>query len=177
MAGVRDSGFVAVGRIVKPHGIHGEAAVFPLSDEEARFAPGARVFLSPTPEGERETTPVTIEASRLHKGRRLVRLERFEDRTRVEQRVGWYLVIPREEADAALGEDEVYLHALPGREVRTPDGRRIGRVVDVLETEGTPLLEIEAPGGRRLLPFVRAFVREVGEEAIVAEPPAGWDEI
>lgn len=171
-------GHVAVGRIVRPHGVKGEALVFALTDHLERFAEGERLLLSPTPEVGERTVEVAIEASRVHKGRPLLKLDRFVDRTQVEQRVGWYLVIPYEAADAALEEDEYFLHALPGREVRTADGRRLGEVVDVLVTDGPPLLEIGEPGERRrLLPFVREFVRAVGEDAVVVEPPEGWEEL
>ncbi|MBW3660944.1 MAG: ribosome maturation factor RimM, partial [Gemmatimonadetes bacterium] len=51
MAGAPD--YVAVGKIVKPHGVKGEALVFTLTDHLERFAEGQRLLLSPTPEGDR----------------------------------------------------------------------------------------------------------------------------
>lgn len=153
--------------------------MFPLTEHGERFAEGTTVLLSGTPEGERGTVPATVLGSRLHKGRRLLRLDRIEDRTTAEQRAGWYLVIPREEADEARAEDEHFLHALVGRAVRTAEGSELGGVIDVVETNGPPLLEIGRPGEprRRLLPFVRAFVREVTDEVVVVEPPEGWEEL
>jgi len=152
--------------------------VFALTDRAERFAVGETLFLSPTPDGERGVTPVTIHASRLHQGRRLLKLDRIDDRTHAEQRAGSYLVIPYATADEAREEGEFFLHALVGREVRAEDGRRLGVVVDIMEPKGAALLEIgEAGGARRLLPFIREFVREVGEDAIVVSPPAGWEEL
>ena len=152
-------------------------AVFPFTAHLERFQAGRRVFLSSTPEGE-DAVPVRIESSRSHAGRVLLKLERVESRTVAEQTVGQYLVIPRAEAEEARQEGEFFLHALVGRPVVTADGRRLGDVADVLEPAGSAMLEIATPGGaRRLLPFVREFVREVRAEAIVVEPPEGWEEI
>ncbi|HUP19488.1 MAG TPA: ribosome maturation factor RimM [Gemmatimonadota bacterium] len=169
---------LAVGRIVSPHGLRGEALVFLLSEEESRFAEGARLHLSPTPEGEGGMVEVTIEASRPHKGKRILKLDRFADRTMVERRVGWYLVVPYEAAEAERADDEFFLHALMGRDVRTADGRLLGQVTDILDSDGPPLLEFgQVGGGRRLLPFVKEFVAEVTDQAVVVTPPDGWEEI
>jgi 16S rRNA processing protein RimM len=168
---------VAIGRLVKPHGIHGEVAVFPLTSHPERFAPGREVWLSPTAEGG-EGVPVRIEASRAHAGRYLLKMDRIENRTAAEQMAGHFLLIPRDEAESAREEGEFFLHALVGRQVRTAEGRLLGKIVDVLEPGGAAVLEIgETGGGRRLLPFVREFVREVGEETIVVDPPQGWGEL
>ncbi len=169
--------YVAIGRLVKPHGIKGEVAVFPLTGHEERFEAGRLAFLSSTPEGE-DAVPVRIESSRRHAGRVLLKLDRVESRTVAEQTAGRWLVIPRAEAEEAREEGEFFLHALVGRSVVTADGRRLGEVADVLEPAGGALLEIAGPGGaRHLLPFVSEFVREVRAEEIVVEPPEGWEKI
>jgi 16S rRNA processing protein RimM len=171
-------GYLAVGKIVKPHGLLGELAVFPLTENAARFEPDATLFLSPSPEGKRNLLAVTVESSRLHQGRWLLTLDRIEDRTHAEQHVGSYLVVPREEAEAARGEGEWFLHSLVGRTVLDESGNRIGEVLDVIESAAAPMLEIGAPGrARRLLPFVKEFVARVDEQEIVVTPPVGWEEL
>jgi len=169
---------IVVGRIVKPHGLRGEVTVFPLTENAARFEPGVRLYLSPTPEGERSVVPVTVESARLHQGRWLLTLDRIADRTHAEQHVGSYLVVPREAAEAAREEGEWFLHALVGRAVLDQSGNRIGEVLDVIESAAAPMLEIGAPGrARRLLPFVKEFVARVDEQEIVVTPPEGWEEL
>lgn len=168
---------MAIGRLVRAHGIHGEVAVFALTGHVERFAAGRRAFLSPTAEG-RDPEPVLIEASRAHAGRWLLKMDRIENRSVAEQAVGKFLVIPRAEAERAREEGEFFLHALVGREVRTADGRRLGEVADVLEPGGAAILEIVEPGrGPRLLPFVREFVLEVEDREIIVSPPPGWEEL
>jgi 16S rRNA processing protein RimM len=169
---------LAVGRIVKPHGIRGEVAVFPLTEVEERFEPGSRLFLSPTPAARGSLLAVTVESARPHQGRWLLTLDRIGDRTHAEQHVGSYLLVPREEAEAVRGEDEWFLHSLVGRSVVDAAGHSLGAVLDVLETPGAVMLEIGASGGaRRLLPFIREFVARVEEEEIVVTPPEGWLEL
>ena len=171
-------GHLAVGRIVKPHGIRGEVTVFPLTENAARFESGVTLYLSPTPEGDRGLLAVVVEGSRLHQGRWLLTLDRIVDRSHAEQHVGSYLVVPREEAESARAEDEWFLHALVGRWVEDRSGESLGSVVDVIETAGPPMLEIGEPGQpRRLLPFVKEFVTSVEEERIVVAPPEGWREL
>jgi len=170
--------YLAIGRIVQPHGIKGELVVFPLTEREDRFEAGGTVFLSATAEGDERLTPFAIVSSRRHKGRHLLALEGVADRTQAESFVGAYLVTPYEEAESTREPDEFFLHALVGREVRTEAGERLGVVAEVVETASHPLLEIEgAWPGRRLLPFVKEFVRKVEDEAVTVAPPEGWEEL
>jgi 16S rRNA processing protein RimM len=169
--------YLAVGRIVKPHGLHGEVAVFALTENAARFEPGRTLYLSPTPEGDR-LLRVTVESARLHQGRWLLTLDRIADRSHAEQHAGSFLLVPREEAEAARQAGEWFLHSLVGRGVLDQGGESLGEVLDVIETASAPMLEIGGPGRkRRLLPFVKEFVARVGEEEIVVTPPTGWTEL
>jgi ribosomal 30S subunit maturation factor RimM len=54
----------------------------------------------------------------------------------------------------------------------------VGVVAEVVETDGHPLLEIEgAWRGRRMLPFVREFVKQIQDDAVIVAPPPGWEEL
>ncbi len=169
---------VAIGKVVQAHGIKGELVVFPLTERTERFDAGHTVHLSPTADGDEGLTPFVIAASRAHRGRFLVQLEKIEDRTQAEWYAGSFLVIPWSDAESVREEGEFFLHALVGREVRSETGERLGVVADIVETGGHPLLEITvADRRRRLLPFVKEFVRSVEEKALVVTPPEGWEEI
>jgi 16S rRNA processing protein RimM len=169
---------VAIGHITQAHGIKGELSVLALTENDERFAPGVMVSLSRTPEGDEGLTPFRILSARRHKGRVLLQLERIDDRTQAEWYVGAYLVIPYEEAEAVRAENEFFLHALVGREVRSENGQRLGTVTDVVETGAAALLEIEGDWrGSKLLPFVKEFVRAVDDAAVVVAPPEGWEEV
>lgn len=162
---------------MKAHGIRGEVAVEELTPHQERFSEGEVLYLSRTPDGSGGVAPATVEASRAHKGRRLLKLNAIADRTTAEQRAGWNLLIPQPDAEAALTEDEFFLHALIGREVRSADGRPLGEILNIIEGKGPPLLEIGGGRPSRMLPFVRPFVLRVDEEAVIVDPPAGWEEL
>lgn len=168
--------YIAVGRIARAHGIRGEVAIEPMTGEEERFAVGAELRLARDPGAD--GIPVVVESSRHHKGRPLVKLDRIEDRTHAEQRVGYLLFVPQEIVLEARREGEFFEHELVGAEVRLADERRIGVVTALIASEGPLLMEIREPEGRlRYLPFVEAFVREVSADRIVIDPPVGWEEL
>ena len=58
------AGHVAVGKIVKPHGVRGEVAVFALTENVERFAAGSTLGLSRSPDGATGIVPVRVESAR-----------------------------------------------------------------------------------------------------------------
>src|SRR6266540_7229648 len=85
---------IAVGRVTRAHGIHGEVAVLPLSQVESRFEPGSRLVV----EGlERR---VTVRSSRPHRQRLLITFEEVGDRTEAETLHGRYLLVPTSDVPA-----------------------------------------------------------------------------
>lgn len=165
-----DEDLVAVGRIVKPHGIRGEVAVAPLSDRPERFESGVVLWV-----GDRR---LEIVASRPHQGRVLLRLVGVEDRTRAERLRGAELLAVRDELDVG----EVYLaDELLGLAVHDADGRALGRVaalVELPEAAGYDLLEVvREDGSAWLLPASEeiAALEEVDGELhiVLTSPPEG----
>ena len=70
-----DEPTVVVGRITRAHGVTGEVAVLVISEVPGRFADGATVWLE-------DGRTLTVESSRPHKDRLLVRFRGVEDRAR-----------------------------------------------------------------------------------------------
>lgn len=69
---------VHIGRVVKSHGIRGEVAIEPTTDDpEARFAVGQ--VLTGKQAGKQQD--LTIKTARPHQGRLLVSFEEIPDRT------------------------------------------------------------------------------------------------
>lgn len=146
---------LAVGRIVRAHGVRGEVSVLPLSEVESRFSPGAVLRLDP--DGERR---LTVRSSRPHGSRLLVRFEEVADRDEAERLRGRVLLVPAEEAPP-LPEGRFWVHEIVGLEVVTETGRRLGRVVEVLHNPGNDVWATE----RALVPAVRDVVVEVDRGA------------
>lgn len=86
-----------------------------------------------------------------------------------------------------LPEGDYYIFELVGLKVQTREGRVIGTVRDVVETEGTPLLAIEplpGAGGRGaqdeiLLPIARSICAniDIASRCITVDPPEGLLEL
>jgi 16S rRNA processing protein RimM len=148
---------LVVGRVLRPHGVRGELALEVLSDAPDRFAPGTGLGAG-DPDGDRPLRPVTVTAARLHQGRLLVRLEGVEDRDAAAELRGALLSIPMAAA-RPLAADEFWPHQLVGLDVVDREGRRRGRVADVVPGAAHDLLAVALPSGeRRLVPAVAALV-------------------
>ncbi len=177
---MRDPEYLVVGHLAKAHGTRGEVLVRLLTDEpEQVFEPGSRVILGNT-EGELGAAPleVEMEASRAYRKGWLLKLAGIGDRTGAQELAGRYVLVPTEER-GELAEGEYYYHQLLGLEVETVDGRDVGRVREVYETEPHHMLEVKGPSGVHLVPFRKALVKELDLEAarLVIDPPEGLLEL
>lgn len=168
---------VEVGRVLRPHGVRGEAVVDSYSDVPERFAPGSELLVLAA--GGRVERRLRVEAARPHKGRLLVHFEGLADPDDVEALRGALLQVPGEVVPPAP-EGTWYHFQLVG--CRCMDRRRgpLGEVTDVREDGGGVLLEVRLEtgpeeGGRLLVPFVEDVVRAVEPEAgrIEVELPEG----
>jgi 16S rRNA processing protein RimM len=150
---------VVVGVIGRPHGVRGEVAVEPRTDEpDRRFAPGQQL----RSEGSPRT--LTVASMRWHSGRMLVSFSGVEDRTEAEAVRGVRLVADVDPDEPPEGPGEYYDRQLVGLAVRTTDGAHVGKVVAVLHLPAQDLLEVTTADGSRLVPFVADLVPEVDLE-------------
>ena len=147
---------VAAGRVLGAHGLRGEVAVEVLSDVEGRFAPGAELLLTPAGQPPR---PVTVAASRPHKGQLLVTLAGIADRSAAEALRGALLEV--DAADVPPAPEGSYYHfELVGCRCGAA-GDDLGEVAEVVEGGGGLLLRVVGPRGELLLPFVESYLLEV----------------
>ncbi|NUQ39043.1 MAG: 16S rRNA processing protein RimM [Caldilineales bacterium] len=146
--------FLAVGRIVSPHGIRGEVKIDVMTDFPSRFDPGSQLWL------EGETAPCQVVAARSHKGHLLVQLDCLADRTAAEWVNGRYLLIPRDQAHV-LPAGEYYQDELVGLEVVSEAGQVLGHLAEVVWTGANEVYLIEGALGELLIPAVAEVVQEV----------------
>jgi len=167
---VSDVERVEIGRVIKPHGLRGEVAVYPTSDVVERFAVGTPVWV--------DGVATTVATSRPHQGRPLVRFEHVRDRTAAERLRGALV----EAAPLDLEELDAYLVSeLVGLPVVDGVGAVLGTVIGLVEmppVAGYDLLEVERPGGGTwLLPAADELVEAVddaeGLRLVVRELPEG----
>jgi 16S rRNA processing protein RimM len=147
---------VAVGRVLRPHGVRGEVVIEVLSDVPGRFQPGSRV------QGIRPGKPplaLTVATGRPHKSGAVVRFAGCEAREAAEALRGLDLEVPRAEVPSAPS-GTYYQYELLGCLCRN-DGEELGRVVEVVEDGGGVMLIVEGGGRRVPVPFVKQFLLDV----------------
>ncbi len=166
---------IAVARIARPRGVHGEVIADLLTDFPDRFAPGQRVHLQLS-SGEVEVA--ILDSVRFHQGRAILRLE-GADRLEEAERLRSAIVSVTREELVPLPEDTYYDFDLVGCRVETKTGEWIGTVRRVDHYGAAPLLVVDGrPAGRPaelLVPFVALICPEVDLSArrIVVDPPEG----
>jgi 16S rRNA processing protein RimM len=158
---------VAVGRITRAHGLKGEVAVLVISEVEGRFDEGAVVYLE-------DGGVLTVDSSRSHGGRLLVKFREVADRIRAEQLAGRVLAVP-ESASPDLPEGSWWDHQVQGCEVVTESGRSLGVVRDVIHTAANDVWSAVADDGETLIPALKDVVVSVdpGTKRIVVRDVPG----
>ncbi len=175
-----ERGLVAVGTVIKPHGIRGELCVECHADSPLLFAAGRTLLLAAaSPKGGTgRPKPYTVSACRTHQGRLLVTLSGIADRDAAETLRGLEILVPAADLPEP-DEGEVYLHELIGARVELPDGSPVGTFEGILGGDGPAEYDtwvIAAPKGREiLLPAVPEFLLDLDpdEGLIRIDPPPG----
>jgi 16S rRNA processing protein RimM len=163
---------LVVGRIGRAHGIAGEVAVVPHTDDpDTRFAAGSVLHTEPAERG-----PLRIVSMHWHSGRLLVAFDGVQDRAQAEALHGIVLVLDAAALPGLADEDEFYDHQLVGLTAVLGSGEKLGTVGEVVHGAGPDLLVVKRPDGSELLvPFVRAIVPAVDlpNGRLTVDPPEG----
>jgi 16S rRNA processing protein RimM len=164
---------IAVGRILRPHGLRGEVAVEVLTDAPRRLDPGSSLFLvregeapvplvvvgrrAPATPGRGKGTP-----GRTRRDLALLRFVGVDDRDAAEELRGAWLEIERWRVPPAPP-GTYYRYELLGCRCVSA-GEELGEVVEVVE-DGGGLLLVVSDGRREVpVPFVARFLRAVDVE-------------
>jgi 16S rRNA processing protein RimM len=162
-----DEPTVAVGRITRAHGVQGELAVLVISEVPGRFADGETVWLE-------DGRTLTVESSRPHKDRLLVRFREVQSREQAEALQTALLVVP-ETLSPELSEGSWWDHRIVGCAVETDTGRALGTVSDVIHTAANDVWSaVDDEGVETLIPVLKEVILEVDMDAkriVVREIP------
>ncbi len=162
-----DESTVAVGRITRAHGVQGELAVLVISEVPGRFADGETVWLE-------DGRTLTIESSRPHKDRLLVRFREVQTREQAEALQRALLVVP-ESLSPELPEGSWWDHRIVGCAIETDTGRALGTVHDVIHTAANDVWSaVDDEGTETLIPVLRDVILDVDMDAkriVVREIP------
>jgi len=163
--------WLAVGRVSKPHGVHGELAVEVVTDFPDRLQAGVEVGLGL----EVPTSFRPVHTVRWHKNAWLIAFAGVSNRSEAEKLRGWWLFLPARER-AALPPTFYYEHELVGCTCCLANGHALGTVDSLLPGGAQALLAVRSESGSEVLvPFVSPIVVRVDTAArrIVLDPPGG----
>ena len=168
------AGELLVGVVAKVHGLRGELAIEVRTD-----SPGDRFAAGSVLRGRRRGLPdvsLTVESSRPHSGRLLVRFVEAPDRTAAEGLRGTQLVVALSELAPPTDPEEFHAHQLEGLRAELADGTVLGTVREVVLGPAGDLLAIAREGRPdALVPFVTEIVPTVdlATGRVVVDPPEG----
>ncbi len=150
--------YLAVGRVLRPHGVRGALLVEAISEAIYTLAPGQVVFL-----GE-DFESAAVASLRAHRQQFLLALEGCRDRNQAERwRNAEVRIRLSESPPLPAG---VYYHwQIVGLEVESDQGEPLGSVIRILETGANDVYIVKDQAGRELLlPAIEQVVKEVNLE-------------
>lgn len=161
---------LAVGRVRRPHGVHGEIIADITTDFPDRVKAGMEIGMGASAPEQW----LRIEQVRIHKGCWLLSIAGVSKREEVEPWRRLWLFLPAQER-SQLPPRYFYEHELVGMTCALADGTRIGEVVEMTTGAGAALLTVRTGHGDVLVPFVSPIVVrvELPSRTIVIDPPKG----
>ncbi len=148
-----------IGEVSRPQGIRGEVKVRPITCDVDRFFDLDYVFLK---RGE-EYVMREVEVNRVDDDAVYMTFEGVNDRDAAEKLRGEMLYIDREHS-VELGEDENFICDLIGCEGSDTNGRKLGKMTDVMQPGGNDVYVFKGPLGEVLVPALKSVVVEVNVE-------------
>ncbi len=152
-----DRNYVAIGYIVRTHGIKGDVKVSQLSDNPDRFADLKEIFII-TKDGARQES--CIKKVMPVKGGLIISLASCTTVSDAEGLVGSYIAVPEDEVPG-LGKDTYYHYEIIGMDVFTTDGRCLGKIEDIISTGSNDVYLVKDDNHEYLIPAIRDVVKDV----------------
>ena len=150
--------FLAVGRVLRPHGVRGELLLAVLTAFPEHLQEVETVYL-----GE-QAEPHPLRRVRFHRGQALIRLADCLDRTAAEVFRG-QLVQIRIERAVQPPPGSYYHHQIIGLQAVTDEGETLGEVAQILETGANDVYVVRGERGEILLPALKNVILEVDLDA------------
>ena len=166
-----------VGRIFRPHGVHGELKVEPQTDDPARFEELTDLYIGPD---DRQVTGYAIESIRYQETKHgitvILKVEGIDSRGDAEV-VAKQFVFADEEALPPLDDDEIYIHDLIGLQAFTEEGEAIGMISNVLNMPAQDVFVVydQETTTEHMIPAVEEFIVDIDLDAerVVVRPIEG----
>ncbi len=150
------SSLVAVGKVVRTHGIRGAIKVLAYGETLGEMEAGEKLF-SIEDKGQRQLTLVRLNP---HQRVLIVEFEEIGSIDQAQALTGKDLFIDKGRLPR-LPSGEYYHFQLIGLSVQTKDGKALGTLSTVLETGGNDVYVVEREGQELLIPAIEEVIVEV----------------
>jgi 16S rRNA processing protein RimM len=150
--------FLAVGKLRRPHGLHGEIIMDVLTDFPERLQPGMTLFVGP------DHQPRRLRSLRWHTAALLVAFEGMDTPEQAGEFRNQAAYVPAADRPR-LPEGEYYHHQMIGLKVVSESGSALGKITEILDTGANDVYVVRAEMGPEILiPAVDDFVLAVDLE-------------
>ena len=150
--------FLVVGKLGKPHGIHGEIVMDIYTDFPERLQPGEIVYIGP------QFQLLEISKRRPHSRGLLVSFAGYQTREKIAELrnlIVQVLTVDRPQ----LPQGEYYRHQVLGLQVVDENETSLGRITAILETGANDVYVIKGDDGSEvLIPAVESVVQDIDLE-------------
>jgi 16S rRNA processing protein RimM len=169
------TGFVAIAKIIKPQGNRGEVAAEIWTDFPERFQFVKDVLLQ---RSQQQPQSLRVESFWFHKKRVILKFFGVDNRSMAEELRDYEVMIP-ESQRMPLTEGTYYQHELLNCVVKDRQGRSLGKISEVVGTEGNYLLKVSRDTGDFLIPFAQSLLVQasVKDKELVCDLPEGLEDL
>lgn len=144
--------YLAVGRVLRPHGVRGEVRVELLTAHPEHLAELETLYVGDSYE------PHKVLSVRRHQDLALVVLQGYEDRNAADALRGRLLYVALEDA-IPLDDNEYYEHQLEGLTVVTDEGEHLGEIAEVFTApDANDVFIVHGPLGEILIPVIEDVI-------------------
>ena len=143
---------IKIAKIVSAHGLNGEVKIFPYTDDLNGFKEYNEIYI----DGEK----LEIISQKIASKFIVLKLKGFDYIDDVKRLIDKDVFIDKAQMPS-LDEGEYYIHELIAMEVYSEADEFIGIVKDVMETSANHVLVVDHDGKEALIPFVKAFIKEL----------------
>lgn len=143
---------IKIAKIVSAHGLNGEVKIFPYTDDLKGFKEYNEIYI----DGEK----LEIISQKIASKFIVLKLKGFDYIDDVKRLLNKDVFIDKAQMPS-LDEGEYYIHELIAMEVYSQADEFIGIVKDVMETSANHVLVVDHDGKEALIPFVKAFIKEL----------------
>ena len=148
------TGFVVIAKIIKPQGNRGEVAAEIWTDFPERFQFVKDVLVQ---RPQQQPQSLQVESFWFHKNRVIIKFFGVDNRSTAEGLRDYEVTIP-ESQRMPLKEGVYYQDDLLNCVVKDRQGRSLGKISEVVGTEGNYLLKVSRDAGDFLIPFAQSFL-------------------